>query len=572
MGKVNLSDAYRAGVDTFLETMFQQDKAFEDSYIIVTEPGLNSSPKDKKAFDESLLASQDAKTTLFSRCYELTMTYLRARDDLCEKYDRKNSENKMSVHEANAARLQVERIKEAGRVYFNALQSRGICFESPEMKPYEAFFESFYKQAPCDSLAISKIIQSDLERAQERFAIAQQDIQSVLKPIWDDEHKRKMDAENKFTSPEYTEACSKFAKSNEFIKMVKLALKVDNKDIHPLKEHIANMERAAKAVQEQCLVESKLTEKGFVTHTQFSCIGDSRNNNANAIERYTLSTLYVNNRINQEINHGGIGSLKMYSVISQRTSNGNKSWENAIDTVRGLAEFHSKTKEMKGDVAAILAGFTNIENNPQIRQKAEEALQKAQKTLNTQMEQCSIGRDKQIEMQDVPLFLLRMDMESAQSQRKLRDNDVALAGIAKDISTRFTKEIKNLVEVELGMKEKDKAPETFIEKAKQIAGNTPERAKELFDKARYDDLRGAMACDGQWGLSSLRFTTQLMSRGEAIRQKDPIEYQKAMDLLQKTFQNKLDFYVSEREVAALTTPSQSRFFINTSMDIDERHR
>ena len=571
MSTVNLNDAYRASVETFLDTMFQQDKVFEDSYIHIDKPENEWTKQDRKDF----LDSQDAKTTLFTRCYELTMTYLQAREDLRNKSDRDNPENKMNAHEKNAARIQVERIKEAGKVYFNALQNRGICFDAPGMKPYQDFFNSFYNQVPCDTLEISKMVQSDLDKAQERFQTAQQDIQAVLTLPWAENHKRKMDAENKFTSPEYTEACEKFAKNNEFIKMVKLALQADNKDIMHFSEHIVNMERKAKSVQEQGLVESKLTEKGFVTHTQFSCIGDSRNDNANAIERFTLSTLYANNRINQEINHGGIGSLKMYSVMSQRTLDGSKKWENAIDVVRGLAEFHSRTKEMREDVVAILSGFTNYSNDPQVQQKAEEALEKAQRNMDEKMTQCSIGRDR-IEMQEVPLFLLRMEMESAQSQRKPANNDVAMAGIAKDISIRFTKEMKDIVEVSLGIKEQKQAPETFIEKAKQVVGETPDRAMELFDKARYDNLRGALTCDGQWGLSSLRFTTQLMSRGEAIKQRDPIEYQKAMDLLQKTFSHKLDLYVSERDerdrISSQNSRAQSHFFTNSPIDIDERHR
>lgn len=508
MRNVDFLKTYEAAVDRLLEQ--KQEMSSEMHWnMFKTEP-------------KAALQADAGKIAYFSRCYDLTMTYLSAVKDIKDSY----ATGEMTHDESRYLLDQAQRIKNIGARIFNNMQNTGLYFEAPDMKPYKDFFNAFYNGEHVDMLAVSKQLQSHLEASRDVF--------------------QRRDNE-KMSSVELGDACFKFASTDAFVKMAKQALSVDNENIYQLKTYINKLDKLTKDVAEKHAMESCLTDKGFVTHYAFALKEDKavRDKTVNSVERYMLSTPGIKNKIAQEFVHVGLLGNKIATVSQQKTFGRNENAEIILDTFRGCFEGVKGAEKLTGSFSKAFGFFTKKEHDFMKAEKdTKDFEEKLEKALKNKMPQEILGRNQKDAVSSNEFLLYVLTLDAKFENNTITEQERKQREVAYDAIKKFQDRMKSFAEnAAYGELEAAKMVEQFAKDFEKIGIGA-------FDTYRYDNMNVIGECDGERGMANLRLITYLMTHENQIEAHEFQDYQEALHMLHETFgadvEMKLD--MSEPEI------------------------
>lgn len=452
----------------------------------------------------------------FARCYELTMAYLTAKQDIKDNFSKGASHDDRQI-----LMEQAKRLKAAGARMFNNMQNCDLYFNQREMQHYRDFFNAFYNDQPCDMRILAQSLKENLNDARDIF--------------------EKRD-NAKIGGDELGDACFKFSNTNAFVKMARLALSVENKNIHELGDYIANIERLSQDISEKHAMESKITNRGFVTHNAFALSDDKkvRDRDSKGVERFVLSTPGIKNKVGQEYLHLYLLNNRFCTVPQQRVY-GERRWvENTLDFIRGFTEAVHGAEKLTGGVSKIYAFFTRDTNDIRVQKDMKKFGETLDKKLKHRMPQEILGRYKNSEPKDLILRTLILDAKAAHktiTEKEAKERD--LLHRAADILTETAQDtIMDIAQNDFELNEAIKGMAKEIEKY----------GVEVFDKFRYDDLKGLTPCDGEYDTATLRLITHMMNYGEQELINDPQTYYDAMNLLDDIFKEDIDTEIEIEEM------------------------
>lgn len=477
--------------------------------IAVNRLSLESSDVTARLFNDFINTEHptkhdDAQIALFTRCYDLTMTYLKAKQDIKTQYDSGN----MTHDERQQLMQQAIRIKDMGRDSFNVLCNHDIYTDNAVVRPYFAFWEAFYHREDIDMQMLTNAFKEHLNQSRDVFEIRDNE---------------------KMSSKELGDACLKFTSASEFVKMARLALSVENKNIHKLGDYINGLDRLTKDVAEKHAMESRLTDKGFVTHYAFALNEEKRvrEKTVNAVERYMLSTPDITNKIAQEYVHVGALGNKIAVLPQQITYGANKNVEILIDSVRGVCEAEKGAGAIKGSMSKVLGFLTRDKADPKMQKDIESWSKAFEKRAKNIMPQESLGRHQRATVRDMAIDLLLIDAKIENKVATEKDlNDKTLL---KKTVEAFKKTVKSAVEdVVYG-------DVSAMSVAEKLLENIKDGSIEALDSVRYDNLSSFSNCDGEHSMANLRLLTHMISQGEMESKINPAEYEEAMSFLDGIF-------------------------------------
>jgi hypothetical protein len=494
MDNYDLTAAYKIALDDFLHSKEIMSK----KQLTALQDPENSEPK----------YIDQAKTRRFAACYDLTMSYLLAKQNIDM-----NHPGGLSYQESRDLLTHTENIKTRAIEIFDEMREEGF-FKDPELQPYVKFWNALYHGQSCDMYDLAQSLEVTLQESRETF------------------EKR---SGVKLSSAELGEACYQFSSANEFTKMARLALTVENKHIHEFGDYIANVERLADDIREKHAIDSKLTDKGFVSHYAFALDKekDVRATYVSSVERCVLSTPAAHNNIAQEFIHVKMGKGGYCTTAQQREHGGNRNREDFIDVVRNVYVGSTMSLRMMGDVTKVLTFCTAAAKDPTMADKMQTMIQEFHDRVHQEMPQVVLGRSKdQIELKDLPLDLLILDAKMEQGT--ITESERAQRGVLRnvfDAAVQTSKETIDMLLEKSGIQSKELYNDIFNKAVEGVQSC----GMNVIDSVRYDNLRGEAPCDGERGIATLRLITHMMAHGEQERQTNPRAYFEAMDFLKKHF-------------------------------------
>lgn len=512
MSGLNLSDVYQLSVDELLKTKTSVDKYFNQAFDV-----------------ENQIKSDDGKAMLFARCYDLTMTYLAAKQNI----EIRHAEG-LPHAERQELMAQAERIKDAGAKMFNGMVNSGMYFNQENMQHFYDFWNAFYNGAPYNAQETTAWMKNQLDQAHDVF----------------------VQKENvKMSSEKLGVACLQFAGINEFSHMVGLALEVENKNIHDYADYMPRVDRRLSDIREKFALESKITDRGFVTHAAFALESwkfdrvntDVRKDRAESVERYVLSTPGIPNRVSHEYNHVGIGKLTMCSILQQRTFGSNRATETFTDFVRGLHSGTSAGAQLLNDMKTIMTALTQAGADPTNQQKVEKLVERFEKNINEKMSQTVLGKgNDSYELKDVALSMLLLDAKL--ENHVISEAELFQRTTIRDAIKYATDKAKGfLIDLVKHDPTQEKESPKLID-VDDLSQDAADYAVELIDRHYYDGFPGEPECDGERGMANLRLVSHLMTYGEEERMNNPIVYNQAMEYLSEHFERGLDILQAEQEI------------------------
>jgi hypothetical protein len=337
----------------------------------------------------------------------------------------------------------------------------------------------------------------------------------------------------KISSETLGDACVKYASANEFAKMARLALQVENENIAELRPHIANLEREAKDVQKKQSVETKVTDRGFVTNYAYALMNKKHSKEIGSVERCVLSTPGITNRVAQEMVYSKSLTGRTRMIPQQFTFGENRNYEVFVDFVRGFWTGTQTGGQILGDMSKVLAFCLDSNGDPQARKAIEDLAKDIADGIKEKLPHEVLGQSKEkVNLRDVSLEMMILDAKLEAGT--ISDYELAKHEVMRRSIDTAQETLKGSVK---SMMKGNFETTDFVE---SLASDMQKHGIGIFDNYRYDNLRGAPSCDGERGMATLRLITHMMARGEQERQRHPIEYREAMDFLDKAFGKEID--------------------------------
>lgn len=448
------------------------------------------------------LKSDYGKAVWFSRCYEVTMTYLLAKQDIKNKY-----QNGDMTHEESRQLLgEIDKIKDLGSEIFNFMNDRYFYAEDESTKYFYSFWDAFYNNKQCDMHDLARNFKGHIQTIRDSF--------------------EKRD-EMKMSSIELGESCLKIASANELSKIVRLALNVENKNIIGFKEHINNIEQLIDDVRHKHAIETCLTEKGFITHYAFALRRDKvRDNNSNAVERRILSTPGIHNKVAQEFIHVGIGKYEICSTPQQITYGKDKGKEIIMDAIRCMNNAYSGAEKIKGNISKVLSFFMKSDDYEEKYKNMMKIKGEIENQCKSKMPQTFLGNKRNIfETEGIALRILTLNtkLENDLLTDKERKELDLLLRTYKIIESTVIDSVKHAMNNDLNFKNVINSLSSEMEK----------HGIELFDGWRYEDL--TIKNGYERDMSRFLLITHLITNGELEKENNRYEYDEAVKLLEDMF-------------------------------------